>query len=102
MNVLTESDINNILMCELCHEKYGLYDEPKMIPCGLTICGKCEHKIDKQMINKETRTFKCLSESCGDEHLKPIKGFPINKAVLSLLTTPLKEVYRGEDIETIQ
>ena len=100
MNVLTESDINNILMCELCHEKYSLYDEPKMIPCGLTICGQCEHKIDQEM--RGTRSFKCLSESCGDEHLKPIKGFPINKAVLNLLTTPLKEVYRGEDIETIE
>ncbi len=44
MNVLTENDLNEILNCELCHEKYGLYDDPKIISCGLTICGQCEHK----------------------------------------------------------
>ena len=58
MNVLTENDLNEILKCEICHNKYDPYDEPKIIPCGLTICGQCENKIDKQMLNKET--FFCL------------------------------------------
>ena len=68
MNVLKKIDINYILICKLCHEKYGLYDEPKMIPCGLTICGQCEDKKDQKEINKETRTFKCIDDSCEDEH----------------------------------
>ena len=47
MNVLTESLINKILLCEICHNKYDPYDEPKIIPCGLTICSKCGLKIDE-------------------------------------------------------
>ena len=100
MNVLTENDLNEILKCELCHTKYDSYDEPKMIPCGLTICSKCEQKIDEQM--RGTRTFKCLSESCGDEHLKPIKGFPVNKIAITFLSSPLKKIYRSEDHETLE
>ena len=57
MNVLTESLINKILLCEICHNKYDPYDEPKIIPCGLTICSKCGLKIDER-INKETMKFK--------------------------------------------
>ena len=49
MSVLTENDINKILICDVCHSKYDQYDQPKIISCGLTICGKCEQQIDEQM-----------------------------------------------------
>ena len=57
----------------------------------------------QQMINKKTRVFKCLSESCGEEHLKPIKGFPLNKAVNTFLSTPfLKEINRIKTFEALK
>ena len=51
MNFSTENELNEILVCEICHTKYDSYDEPKMIPCGLTIFGKCGLKIGEK-INK--------------------------------------------------
>ena len=44
--------------------------------------------------------FKC--ESCGNEHSKPVTGFPKNKIANDFLTTPLQTIYRGESFETLK
>jgi hypothetical protein len=101
MSAYAEEEINKLLCCGHCKLKFDLYDEPKIIPCGISICSKCEAKINAKLSDK--LNFKCLNETeCLEEHLKPTKGFPVNRAIVQLLLTEPKEIYRGERIENLK
>jgi hypothetical protein len=100
-----------ILHCQNCQKKY---DEPKILPCGNTICNNCiktfltnkkekkktqsqksnSHKIlnGYEMLSNE---FKCLM--CEENHeFPPDNAFPTNQQILKLLTKDLKLFNFGE------
>jgi WD40 repeat protein len=80
MSFLSQSDISQLLECEICNLKYDINDIPKIIPCGKTACLKCMSKI-----NENSTYFKCLNVECTEEHSIPRYGFPINKKILDLI-----------------
>jgi len=57
--------VNNVLLCKNCQEQL---DEPKILPCGKTVCSLCASKI--KMNGNE---FDCLL--CKNKHEMPKNGF---------------------------
>lgn len=92
-----ESKINKILKCQRCQK--GL-DEPRLLPCGNTICNCCIHLIETQQITKFTSEFNC--SLCNKAHTMPTEGFPINLAILHLMSEQPDEIYRSEHVETLK
>ncbi len=76
--------INSILRCQNCQKKF---DEPRVLPCGTTICTLCI----------ENKSYTC--QFCENTHLEPENGFPVNKLLSELLVQESKDVYRGKYVE---
>ena len=79
-----ETTINSILLCQNCHNKLA---DPRVLPCGTTICTMC---ID----NKSN-----ICQFCESVHLEPENGFPENKLVTVLLAQESRDVFRGRCVE---
>ena len=79
------NDIQKELYCSHCENRL---DVPKILPCGRTICSKCEtfyiHSSDKEC------------KSCSQVHEIPSNGLPVNELVAKFLTKAPATVYRGE------
>jgi hypothetical protein len=89
-----ESKINKILNCELCNQKF---DEPRLMPCGITLCNMCVNSIEDRLLITNTTCFQCIF--CTDHHCVPKNGFPINKPIKKLMSEKPNEIYRGKDAE---
>ncbi len=79
--------IKQLLSCKKCDQI--LDNEAKILPCGETICSKCQSLIQID----ETNHFDCII--CSNKHTMPKIGLPINKMIISLLLIEPKEVSRG-------
>ena len=84
-----ETKIINELNCIRCNQRL---DEPRMLPCGETICSYC-HKS----IVVENKKYKCLI--CNKDHFMPEEGLPISKRLLRILTLNSEEVYRSKEVK---
>ena len=75
-------EINKILLCPQCNQRF---DEPKILPCGNTICISCIRNFissEKRAQNK----YKCLI--CDELH-KFGKDFPTNHLISKILEDEL-------------
>ena len=88
-----EKKISNALSCKKCHERL---DEPRILPCGDSICTKCLSTI--KIKNKQV--FDCIV--CKKQHIMPENGLLINKVLLDLLSVQPTDVYRGKSVETLK
>jgi len=79
-----ENVISSILLCQNCRQKL---DDPRVVPCGATICTACI----------ENNSFIC--RFCESLHSETDSGFPVNKMVKELLAQESKSVYRGKNVE---
>ena len=79
------NDIQKRLYCCYCENRLDL---PKILPCGKTICSKCEtsyiYSSDKEC------------KSCLAIHAIPPNGFPVNDLAAQFLQITPARVYRGE------
>ena len=91
-----QNQILNILNCSKCLKEF---DEPRLLPCGNTVCNNCITILTRSR-NPMAKYFECAM--CLDEHVMPIKGFPINKSLLKLLEQKPKQVYRGKLVEEFE
>lgn len=89
-----ESKISKVLNCELCNRKY---DEPRLLPCGSTVCNICVCNIEDNLLISSSTCFKCIF--CSEHHCVPQGGFPINKQIKKLMNEKPNEIYRGRDAE---
>jgi len=87
------NQINNKLTCKKCE---GRLDEPRILPCGRSICSFCLEYI-KLTNNRE---FQCLI--CDELHEMPKKGLPISETVLDLLSFKETHVSRGKAFDSLQ
>jgi hypothetical protein len=83
---------NELLLCKHCE---GRLVEPKLLPCGETICSSCEASIQ---VND--RMFDCLV--CKDKHDMPKNGLPINKSLFKLLSFMPTNVSRGKSYDLLE
>ena len=88
-----ENKIIDILKCRKCKER--LDSEPKMLPCGQTVCSHCLN-----LICVNYNKFKCII--CDNEHTMPENGLPINIAIQELSSKQPKEVYRSQAVEKLK
>jgi hypothetical protein len=86
------NQIDNELLCKHCE---GRLVEPKLLPCGETICSLCETSIQ---VND--RMFDCLV--CKDKHDMSKNGLPICKSLLKLLSIMPTNVSRGESFDLLE
>jgi len=111
MSAYPRTELEELLKCKACKMKFTHTDEPKSLPCGHTICNACDDSIDSKMkcidhmFDNELKcikTFKCLVRSCKKEHKKPLEGFPVNQLAIKLVSLQPKEIYRGDNIESLK
>jgi hypothetical protein len=87
-----KDDLNNKLNCIKCNQRL---DEPRILPCGETICAYCYISIEA---NKNK--FVCFV--CNENHSLTENGLPINKILLKILALESKEVYRGNEVKQLK
>ena len=87
-----EIKIKSNVNCAKCNERL---DEPRMLPCGDTVCHQC---VSSLQVNKNQ--FKCIM--CNEQHVMPEKGLPVNKAILAFLFMQPSEIDRGRSIEELK
>ena len=88
-----QNQISNVLNCSKCSKEF---DEPRMLPCGITVCNECISILTNTK-KANSNLFECAM--CLDEHTIPSKGFPLNKSILTLIGQKPKEVFRGKVVE---
>ena len=88
-----QNQILSVLNCSKCSKEF---DEPRLLPCGNTVCNECILTLTNKK-KSNSNTFQCTI--CADEHLIPSKGFPINKSLLKVIEQKPKEVFRGKVVE---
>ncbi len=86
-----ESQIDEILKCDLCIQRL---DNPRLLPCGKTICSACFETVIKTKDKKEN-SFRC--PSCQTVHKNA--EFPLNESLKKLLEKKPVEVFRSGLIE---
>ena len=91
-----QSQIRSNLVCRNCKQTY---DEPKLLPCGETICNNCITLLIRKN-QEEKPCIKCVF--CDDLHMVPENGFTTNKLILKLLNEMPSEVYRGKNHEELK
>ena len=86
-----EAQINRILNCQRCKQKF---DEPRVLPCGKTICSNCIYSIENKVMAKNSPDFDC--SLCMEQHCVPESEFPINEVAYNLMSAQPNEVFRSE------
>ncbi len=83
-------DIDLLLQCSMCEQKT---DVPKNLPCGFTICSKCERNLYSGI----EQTFNC--QQCKEAHNKPNTGLPKSISLARLLEIQPKPMKFYQDCE---
>jgi hypothetical protein len=92
-----EQDINELLNCQKCKQRFG---EPRVLPCGEFICSICLVQLIEQQSETSSAKLKCCY--CSKEHAVPEEGFPISKQLEKLLAKEPNKIYRGEMVENFK
>lgn len=74
-----EIQVTKLFSCQKCNEKY---DEPRLLPCGKTLCNYCILLIENES-TFSTNEIKC--PMCKGMHTVSPNGFPLNEIVFSLM-----------------
>ena len=83
-------NINSALICFVCENKL---DDPRLLPCGMSVCNKCVDFLS----DTKKRIVKC--QHCGKTHEIPQEGFPIILALKNLLEIEAKEVSHSKQMD---
>jgi hypothetical protein len=89
-----EDDINELLNCQQCKKRF---QDPRVLPCGESICSNCLVELIEQQPGNLKSKLKCCY--CTKEHVVPEEGFLISKHLEKLLAKEPNEIYRGEMVE---
>lgn len=85
-------NIDEILNCEKCKHRL---DEPRMLPCGKTICTECASSLEINL-----NVFKCIL--CDENHFVSENSLPINQLIYNLLMKQPVDVSRGAHGEKLK
>ena len=85
--------INNIFDCKKCDKRL---DEPRLLPCGKSICTSCVLSIQLNLNNE----YDCFL--CNNKHEMSKYGLPINEALVELLSFESIKRSRSNAFYTLQ
>jgi hypothetical protein len=85
----SQSLMVDIITCQQCHK---VYSDPRIFPCGHTLCNACIGKST----DPHSQTATC--HTCTSVHAVPPAGFIVCQPILRLLQTGPSEIYRGERV----
>jgi hypothetical protein len=85
MLAIDEMTLHRLLTCSSCK---NIFDLPKVLPCGATVCSSCE-----DLTFNYPNTFKC--PACHFPHDRPFGGFPVNISLKTLLDYAPDDAHRG-------
>ena len=80
-----QDQILTVLNCSKCINRI---DEPRLLPCGNTVCNDCITTLTVSR-NPNSNMFECAM--CLNEHMLPNEEFPLNKSLLTQNQTALHE-----------
>jgi len=86
------NQVNEALLCINCE---GKLEEPKVLPCGETICSFCVTSL--KIVDK---MFDCVA--CKQKHEMPKDGLLNNKAFLRMLSIKPIKISRGKAFDNLQ
>lgn len=89
MMFYSAGQIETALKCCQCKNKFT---DPRILPCGYTLCNKCISDSYVSIID-------CV---CGETHEIPINGFSKNITIELLLDQQPQEVYRGQKVNELK
>jgi len=81
--------VDNELLCKQCEA------EPKLLPCGKTICSLCETSI-------QVNDNKYESLVCKEKHEMPKNGLPNNELAIKILSIMPTNVSRGRSFDLLK
>jgi phage FluMu protein Com len=90
-----EDEINQVIVCPCC---LNVYVDPRMLPCGDTICFDCAKTIKEESGSEEIKCPVCqeVHKVSDETHL------PRNKALEQLSNKQAHEIYRNESVEELK
>lgn len=88
-----EKDISEITVCPYCKNKYR---DPRILPCGRSICNECLESL----INKKEDSLTCVI--CNVVHERPKGGFYKNKELAKLTEKKPNDIYRSKAAEDLK
>ena len=91
-----EKEINDIIICQYCKLKYK---DPRILPCGRSLCFDCIELLINKDENK-IETIHC--PICNENHEKPEIGFYKNIELAKLAEKKSTEVYRSKKTELLK
>ena len=88
-----KNEVNNILTCKYCE---GRLEEPKLLPCGKSICSLCVSTIK---LNQSSE-YDC--SACNQKHEMSKNGLPVNEVVVEMLSLQAIQIVKSQDYESLQ
>jgi hypothetical protein len=88
-----EKKITELICCPICN---NIYQDPRILSCGETICAHCILRL----LNKDSTGLTC--KFCNEFHQIPKNDFTINQRISKLISMRPKEVYRGKSIQNFK
>jgi hypothetical protein len=87
-----EKEIDEVIQCPRCKNRYN---DPRILPCGLSMCYNCILSLDT------TQDCMCIICICAETHPIPT-CFIKNAVVAKLAEKKASEVYRGAFFEDLR
>jgi len=92
-----KEEIDGELKCPSCSH---LFESPRLLPCGDSICFGCvELAIDQSNMHNNS-SYEC--PACHEVHTIDIQTLPRNKILEKLLNKEASEVYRNKNVEELK
>ena len=89
--------MNSKLSCPKCKERF---QDPRILPCGETICNLCIIQLMKEHTESEKNGFNCTW--CDNYHQQPEDGFVSCKFLNSLMSEKPTDIYKSKNIEKLK
>lgn len=89
------SQIDTLIICKICDQKL---DDPRLLPCGKSVCYKC---IQTMTVNDSTKLLvKC--PHCAKTHEVPKDGFAPNLEIGEIINLKSNQIIKSEIFDELK
>jgi hypothetical protein len=91
-------DISSELQCPKCEDRFV---NPRVLPCGQSICLECILELQQKSVNKSSIMCVCAKQHKIQNNEDGLIFAP-NKFLNKILATSFREIYRGKSVEELK